>query len=216
MDRNVRTVLEVLYPLGVGMENDIANPLRQLFPIADRTDPNLPHQISLLKRFLTYLIDDDILHIEDKSSYQTLGQDHPQGGKRYLDGTWPVSAAMTLKAYEQYEKMLEKERGEDLDSSVRLTNRVSRRLTRVTVGVSVAALIVSVLAIFKDNIWPTEKSPIPALQEINSTLQSSQKRLDSLHKSLHEIQETLKNLKYASAKVDTPKAPAKPKPVDKP
>ena len=210
MDRNVRIVLEVLYPLGVGMENDIADPLRRLFPVTSTTDQNLPHQVALLKRFLNYLVEDNMLHVEDKSSYMELGKDHPNGGKRYLDGTWPVSAAMTLKAYEQYEKMLEKERGEDLDSSVRLTNRVSRRLTRVTVWISIAALIVSALSIFKDNIWPTEKSPIPALQEINSTLQNNQQRLDNLDKSLHEIQENLKTLKHAASKVDTPKTPKKP------
>jgi hypothetical protein len=214
MDRNVRTVLEVLYPLGVGMENDIANPLRQLFPITSRADPNLPHQIGLLQRFLKYLVDDNMLHIEDKSSYMSLGLDHPEGGKRYLDGTWPVSAAMTLKAYEQYEKMLERGRGEDLDSSVRLTNRVSRRLTRVTVGVSIGALLISGFAIFKDNILPTEKSPIPVLQEIDSTLQNNQQRLDSLHRNLHEIRETLKSLKGDVSSAGTPKTPPKPA-VDK-
>ncbi len=195
MDKNIFNILTYLEPHGIGVEHDFANALRDIFIVnvnAGDLGHEVRHQASLLTKYLNYLIAYDLISMTERPDKSFGERIDTAFSFRWIDGTTPISAAITLNGYKLLQAEREKIAGTDIDSSVKNTNKATidnlpkqNRLAIVSVIVAFAAVIVAFLSYYSSK--PTDEI---------------KERLRQLELKQTEIQEQSKK-KGASLTIDT-------------
>jgi hypothetical protein len=146
MDDNTFKILDYLDPKGVGIRDDITNPLSEIFIVTDTTSDSTKHTASLLQGFLDYLISENLIYMNDRPD-KSLGEGHPPQGYRWLVGDWPIGAAITLNGHNLLRLEKERRSGIDLETSVKNTNISVKDTNYWVKRASIASAVIAMLTL---------------------------------------------------------------------
>jgi hypothetical protein len=209
MDNNIYRLLDYLAPTGVGVETDIANPLREIFVVTDTANESTKHQAELLKRFLDNLIEDGVIRMKERPDGE-LGKKHPTQGYRWLVGDRPIGAAITQKGYDLISAEKARQSGTDLESSIIQTNlsvqKVNESIKQLndvtlpknfsdqnkhewrTLALAAISVVFIVLTYFEQCNSKTDKK----LEAIEATMKDTKAQILKLNTSLQNVVDAIR------------------------
>lgn len=214
MQDRIKRILEFLEPYGIGSYQDISKILNEYFPLTDRHDTSEVHsKIREPQDFFRGLLEAKYIKSRD-TEIRGLGNGNSSGGYTWFpdmrvevsiasEGLGALSLERARTSTDKTEKAalttnasIERLNGIMIEEVPRQTKAMRR-----TALYAALAVFVALGAILKD-LWLPGKQPTKELQTIDTILQKQVQGLDSLNKSLHQIDATLKILKNDSLKTN--------------
>lgn len=215
MQDRIKKILEYLEPNGIGGYQDISSILNEYFPLADRHDTSEVHsKIREPQDFFRGLLEAKYIKARD-TEIRGLGTGNSSGGY-----TWFSDMKVEVSIASEGLGALSLERARNTtdktEKSVLTTNASIERLNgimieevpkqtiamRRTAIYAFAAVLIALSALLKD-LWQSDKRQLRELKTIDKLLQTQTKGIDTLNKSLRQIDTTLKTLKDDSTMANT-------------
>lgn len=210
MQDRIKRILEHLEPFGIGSYQDVSPILNEYFPLTNRHDTSeVSSKIREPQDFFRGLLEAKYIKARD-TEIRGLGTGNSSGGYAWFPD---MKVEVSIASEGLVALSLERARNttDKTEKSVLTTNASIERLNgimieevpkqttamRRTAIYAFAAVAIALAALLKD-YFIGEKKYQQELKTIDTTLKKQSQWLDSLNKSLHQIDTTLKTLKNDS------------------